>query len=144
MNRKIWTFIDFFWNKTGFVLGLRKFSNLSVLQKGLLLQDWVLRLGKFLLDPKINFLSLDKLIYKLVFFSKRNFPSPAIGDLFVVHSNLRIFAALKQNQFIPKKSSRKFKMFSVLFICHVSVGLKTIFDRSKFLGWTKTFGMLVD
>ena len=69
-NEKNWSFIDFFWNKTGFVLGLRKFSNLSVLQKGLLLQDWVLRLGKFLLDPKINFLSLDKWIYKLVLFLK--------------------------------------------------------------------------
>ena len=64
---KNWTFIEFFWNKTGF-LGLPKISKLSVLQKGLLLQDWVFRLGKFLLDPKSHFLSLDKLIYKLVFF----------------------------------------------------------------------------
>ena len=69
-NEKKLKFYWFFWNKTGFVLGLRKFSNLSVLKKGLLLQDWVLRLEKFLLDPKIHFLSLDKLIYKLVLFLK--------------------------------------------------------------------------
>ena len=66
-NMKKFEIYWFFWNKTGFVLGLQKFSNLSVLQKGLLLQDWVFRLGKFLLDPKIHFLSL---IYKLVFFKK--------------------------------------------------------------------------
>ena len=32
------------WNKIGF-LGLRKFSNVNVLHKDLLLQDWVFRLG---------------------------------------------------------------------------------------------------
>ena len=31
-------------NKTGF-LGLRRFSNVNVLNKSLLLQDWVFRLG---------------------------------------------------------------------------------------------------
>ena len=35
---------DFFWNKTGF-LGLCTFSNMNSLNKGLLLQDWVFRLG---------------------------------------------------------------------------------------------------
>ena len=34
----------YFWVKTIF-LGLRKFSNLNLIHKGLLLQDWVFRLG---------------------------------------------------------------------------------------------------
>ena len=43
-------FFDFFlpqknWKK---LLGLRKFSNLNVLHKGLLIQDWVFRLGTYL------------------------------------------------------------------------------------------------
>ena len=56
-----------FLGKKCFFLELQKILNQSVLQKGLLLQDWVFRLGKFLLDPKIHFLSL---IYKLVFLKK--------------------------------------------------------------------------
>ena len=40
-------------------------------------------------------------------------PSPAIGDLFVVHSNLRIFAALKQNQFYYKKKFNKSSNFNI-------------------------------
>ena len=67
--KKIELLLNFFGIKLVF-LGLPKISKLSVLQKGLLLQDWVFRLGKFLLDPKSHFLSLDKLIYRLVFFSK--------------------------------------------------------------------------
>ena len=35
---------NFFWNKTGFS-ELRLFSNVNALNKGLLLQDWVFRLG---------------------------------------------------------------------------------------------------
>ena len=60
----------FFGEKISF-LELQKILNQNVLQKGLLLQDWVFRLGKFLLDPKSYFLSLDKLIYRLVFFLKK-------------------------------------------------------------------------
>ena len=67
--KKFELLLNFFGIKLVF-LGLPKISNLSVLQKGLLLQDWVFRLGKFLLHPKSHFLSLDKLIYGLVFFSK--------------------------------------------------------------------------
>ena len=69
-NETNWTFFACFLGKKCFFLELQKILNQSVLQKGLLLQDWVFRLGKFLLDPKIHFLSLDKLIYGLVFFSK--------------------------------------------------------------------------
>ena len=35
-------------NFKSFFLGLRKFSNLSVLHKDLLMQDWVFRLGSYL------------------------------------------------------------------------------------------------
>ena len=49
LKRKLFILI-FFWNKTGF-LGLRRFSNLDVLHKGLLLQDWVFRLG---INPTIS------------------------------------------------------------------------------------------
>ena len=69
-NETNWTFFACFFGKKCFFLELQKILNQSVLQKGLLLQDWVFRLGKFLLDPKIHFLSLDKLIYKLVLFLK--------------------------------------------------------------------------
>ena len=69
-NETNWTFFACFLGKKCFFLELQKILNQSVLQKGLLLQDWVFRLGKFLLDPKSHFLSLDKLIYELVFFSK--------------------------------------------------------------------------
>ena len=37
-------FLNFFWNKTVF-LGLHTFSNVNILHEGLLLQDWVFRLG---------------------------------------------------------------------------------------------------
>ena len=36
-------------------------------------------------------------------------PSPAIDDLYVVHSHLKICAALKKNSFIQKKIQKKFK-----------------------------------
>ena len=63
-NETNWTFFACFLGKKCFFLELQKILNQSVLQKGLLLQDWVFRLGKFLLDPKIHFLSLDKKIEK--------------------------------------------------------------------------------
>ena len=55
--KQIELFFACLWGKKCFFLELQKILNQSVLQKGLLLQDWVFRLGKFLLDPKIHFLS---------------------------------------------------------------------------------------
>ena len=47
--------------KTRF-LGLRRFSNLNVLHKGLLMQDWVFRLGS---TANLNFLFLSLFVYLL-------------------------------------------------------------------------------